>query len=110
MSMMKKVLITIISCAVFALPGHAYPLEKSPKAFFLIRKDGKGRYMHQSGQVAILPMYEDCSDFSENLAGVKVKKRWGFIDQTGKMVVQPQFDEVRWSYSEGLAAAPAPAP
>ena len=32
--------------------------------------------------------------FSEGLAPVKLKKSWGFIDKTGKLVINPQFDEV----------------
>ena len=36
------------------------------------------------------------------LAKVKIGGKWGYIDKTGKYVVNPQFDEV-WSFSEGLA-------
>ncbi|MGH9931600.1 MAG: WG repeat-containing protein, partial [Pyrinomonadaceae bacterium] len=45
--------------------------------------------------------------FSEGLAAVKIKDMWGFIDKTGKLVIQPQYIEA-WSFSEGLAAAEVP--
>ncbi|HVQ39627.1 MAG TPA: WG repeat-containing protein [Pyrinomonadaceae bacterium] len=39
--------------------------------------------------------------FSEGLAAVKTDDGWGFIDPTGKMVINPQFDEVG-SFQDGL--------
>ncbi|MEO0020342.1 MAG: WG repeat-containing protein [candidate division WOR-3 bacterium] len=33
---------------------------------------------------------------------VKVKDKWGYIDKTGNLVINPQFDDA-WSFSEGLA-------
>ncbi|HEY0003193.1 MAG TPA: WG repeat-containing protein [Pyrinomonadaceae bacterium] len=34
---------------------------------------------------------------------VLLKGKWGFIDQTGKIIVEPEFDAVgEWSFSEGL--------
>ena len=40
--------------------------------------------------------------FSEGLAAVKTDDGWGFIDPTGKMVIDPQFDNVG-SFQDGLA-------
>ncbi len=40
--------------------------------------------------------------FSEGLAAVQTLTHWGFIDHSGKYVVEPQFDGV-WNFSEGLA-------
>jgi hypothetical protein len=41
--------------------------------------------------------------FSEGLTPVKVGNVWGYIDQSGKLVINPQFEEAQ-SFSEGLAA------
>jgi hypothetical protein len=41
-------------------------------------------------------------EFSEGLARVQVGEKWGFIDKTGNLVIQPQFDEAS-EFSEGLA-------
>jgi len=41
------------------------------------------------------------SDFSESLAAVKIGDKWGYIDTTGKLVIQPQYDMVN-GFSEEL--------
>ena len=37
-----------------------------------------------------------------SLYPVKVNGQWGYIDKTGKIVINPQFDSA-WDFSEGLA-------
>lgn len=44
---------------------------------------------------------------SEVLLPVVIDGKWGFINQTGKIVIEPQFAEVE-DFSEGLAAAAEP--
>ena len=41
--------------------------------------------------------------FSKILARVKQNNKYGYIDKTGKIVIQPQFDEANAFY-EGLAS------
>ncbi len=42
---------------------------------------------------SIPPQFEDAQEFGENgLAAVKVNGKYGFIDMTGKFVIEPQFD------------------
>jgi hypothetical protein len=43
------------------------------------------------------------TDFSEGLAGVQIGEKWGFIDKTGKVVIEPTFEAVQ-KFSEGFAA------
>lgn len=54
------------------------------------------------------PQFENAHGFSEGLAPVKVGDYWGFIDRTGKMAIEPQFNPKQPQYnsyfSEGLAA------
>ncbi len=74
-------------------------------------------YLDKSGEKAPCGgNFEEAGLFSEGLAPVKDRQsgKWGFIDTSGKMLIQPQFDE-RWTglegylwssegYHEGLAA------
>jgi hypothetical protein len=42
--------------------------------------------------------------FSEGLGRISVHGKWGFINEQGKVVVAPRFDNL-WSFSEGMAPA-----
>jgi hypothetical protein len=66
-------------------------------------------FLGKDGKVAIEPIFAEVWDFKDGLAKVSVitnEDPWttkqGFIDTTGKYVVQPQFDIVADSFSEGF--------
>jgi len=46
------------------------------------------------------------TNFSEGLGRIKVGDKWGFIDKTGKIVIEPQFIEAG-DFSDGLAPVEA---
>jgi len=48
-------------------------------------------YIDKSLNLVIQPKYEEAEKFSEGLAAVKIGGKWGFIDTTGKMVIQPKY-------------------
>jgi hypothetical protein len=48
--------------------------------------------------------FEAAYGFSEGLAAVKYKGKWGFIDRAGVFAIKPAFSSVG-SFSCGLAAA-----
>ena len=47
--------------------------------------------------------FKGTRDFSEGLAAVSVKEKWGFIAPSGVMLIAARFDDAR-EFSEGLAA------
>ena len=53
--------------------------------------------------IIIAPQYDDAHGFSEDLAAVKIKNLWGFIDLSGKIVIKPMYLDVR-DFHDGLAA------
>lgn len=58
--------------------------------------------LYQSGSIAP-STYEDAKPFAENYAAVKNNGKWGFIDNTGTLVIDYQFDNAR-SFGDHLAA------
>lgn len=104
------------------------PLKYGPKSnsfsegLVPVEMNGKTGFMNRTGQIVIEPQFEDAEDFSEGLAPVKLRSdettwcppepsgsrkgftmKWGYIDQTGKIVVAPQYESAA-PFSEGLAA------
>jgi hypothetical protein len=53
--------------------------------------------------MAIAPQFERVRSFSHGLAAVKVEGKWGYVTNTGRMLVPPQFTQAQ-PFSEGLAA------
>ncbi len=63
----------------------------------------KSGYVDKKGRV-VPPNFNTGFQFSEGLAAVSPDgKKWGFIDKTGKFVIEPMF-QGEGSFSEGLAA------
>ena len=54
-------------------------------------------------ETIIDPQYEDAQNFSGGYAAVKKNGKWGYIDETGKVVIDFKYD---WAglFSEGVAA------
>jgi hypothetical protein len=60
-------------------------------------------YINKKGEIQFtLNTAEKCRVFREGLAAVLIKDKWGFIDSDGKIVIQPQFEDVSDFY-EGLS-------
>jgi hypothetical protein len=61
-------------------------------------------YIDKTGKVAIvLPDYDAIGSFSEGLAAVWLEQKgWGFIDKSGNLKIQPQFEKML-DFSDGLA-------
>lgn len=49
----------------------------------------------QAQEMVIAPQYDGAGTFHAGMAPVKVGELWGFVDRTGKMIVAPQYANVR---------------
>jgi TPR repeat protein len=65
-------------------------------------KKGDFVFYKPDGSLAILEKFDDAKPFYRGFAPVKKGKLWGFIDTTGKWIIQPQYENA-WQFSEGLA-------
>lgn len=48
--------------------------------------------------------YDEAYTFSNGTAAVKINGLWGFINRHGKIIIEPQFDEVSSFDKDGLAS------
>ena len=65
-------------------------------------KGGKWGFVSNEGKEIIAFRYERALAFAEGRAAVRLKEKWGFIDESGKIVTE-MYDNVG-SFSEGLVA------
>ena len=97
---------------------------KKTTILYKIIQNGKYGFIDAKGKIVISPQFDYVKDFSESIAafnlGGSVQNsgslsvifndimitvyggKWGFINEVGNYVVNPQFDDVQ-SFSEGLA-------
>ncbi|MEP0886235.1 WG repeat-containing protein [Trichocoleus sp. ST-U3] len=71
----------------------------------MVRYDFRQRYVDATEALQALTLTRATSPppFASPLLPVKVDHKWGYIDKTGQVVIQPQFDEANL-FSEGLTA------
>lgn len=78
---------------------------KFAEGLAVVATKDKVSYIDKTGKV-IFPVPAEqsmeVSNFSESLAPVKLGKRWGYIDSSGKFAINPQFDAVG-VFSDGFA-------
>jgi len=60
-------------------------------------------FIDNTGCFVIPPKYSEAFVFSEGLAAVEYKGKWGFIDPQGNTIIAPEFDDVSVGFCNGLA-------
>lgn len=53
-------------------------------------------------QILIYPKYDEMYEFHDNMAAIRVKDKWGFINEEGKEIIKPKYDSVA-SFVHGYA-------
>ena len=63
----------------------------------------KWGFVDKNSRKEVIPFkYDDAREFSEGLAAVKLKDKWGFIDEIGEVIIPFNYLDVG-KFSEGLA-------
>ncbi|MCL2029515.1 MAG: WG repeat-containing protein [Deltaproteobacteria bacterium] len=105
---MKKGFAVIVTFFFFAINPHAVFAKNNTVRFMPscggpFDKCGFVRIEGFERKEEIIPKnYEAAIEFSEGLAGVRIKGRWGFINMKGDIIIAPQFDLVG-SFTHDLA-------
>lgn len=114
---MKKLIFLIFLIIYFLIPGLAQTNDDSEKLFPVFVK-GKYGYINAKGEMIIKPQFDRAKKFHDGLALVKIKSenisiaegRYdyiggedGYINRTGKFVIEPGKYSLAEDFSEGLA-------
>jgi len=93
--------------------GKQYTYEQmkminDPCSLYVSCKSSTGKYgfMNRAGRVVIATDFDNVSIFSEGLAAAKKNDKWGFIDSTGKWIIEPVITKNMegYAFSEGYCA------
>jgi hypothetical protein len=81
---------------------YAQPFSEGLAAVSVGCKDG---YIDRSGKMVIPPQLKEAGSFSEGSAIIRLNdKEWGYIDTSGKLVINGEEFSLAREFSEGLAA------
>jgi hypothetical protein len=70
----------------------------------VVMENGKPQFIDKDNKILFsVDKAEYCFGFKEGLARVKIKGKWGFIDKTGKLVINPIYEDAQ-DFRDGLAA------
>lgn len=70
------------------------------KDIFKVVIDAKIGFVTINGLVG-QQLYDDAECFYAGKAAVELNGKWGFIDKTGKMIIEPQYDKVKSFLDDG---------
>lgn len=64
--------------------------------------DGRWGFLNTAGILVIDPVFDDVTPFSEGLAAVNQKGKWGYIDHTGKVIIPINYKSA-WAFHDNKA-------
>lgn len=85
-------------------PQYKEALPFSEGLACVVSENGHPQYIDETGKMKFtVTGAEYAGTFHEGLAMVEIKEKWGYINTSGEVKINPQFEDVR-DFSEGLAA------
>lgn len=70
----------------------------------VVMENGKPQFISKENKILFtVDKAEICFGFSEGMARVKIKGKWGYIDKSGKVIINPIYDDAK-EFKDGLAA------
>jgi len=85
-------------------PIYKYATSFSEGLACVVMENGKPQFIDKNNRIVFtVDKAEYCYGFKEGLARIKVKGKWGFVDKTGKVVVNPIYENAL-DFKDGLAA------
>lgn len=70
-------------------------IENGSEGYFPARKKGQYGYVNREGKWLIKPTYDLSLNYSEQIAAFKSGLYWGAIDNYGKVILNPEWEEIK---------------
>ncbi|HCX76517.1 MAG TPA: hypothetical protein DHU93_15075, partial [Algoriphagus sp.] len=70
-------------------------IENGSEGYFPARKKGQYGYVNREGKWLIKPTYDLSLNYSEQIAAIKSGLYWGAIDNYGKVILNPEWEEIK---------------
>lgn len=64
------------------------------EGYFHVKKDQQHGFVDTYGRLRIANRYEQATDFSDSLAAIKLRGKWGLIDRSESLVIQPFYQSI----------------
>lgn len=85
-------------------PIYKYANSFSEGMACVVMENGKPQFIDKNNKILFtVDKAEYCFGFKEGLARVQIKGKYGFIDKSGKIIVNPIYEDAQ-DFKEGLAA------
>lgn len=68
-----------------------------------VKKDGRWIFVSETGEETDLGDFEQVKSFAAGAAPAKQNGKWGYIDQEGTWIIEPQFEDAGTFNSSGVA-------
>lgn len=65
-------------------------------------EDGRWGFLNTVGILVVAPVFDDVTTFSEGLAAVNQRGKWGYIDHSGKVIIPLNYKSA-WAFHEHKA-------
>ena len=84
-------------------PIYKYATSFSEGLACVVMENGKPQFINKENKILFTVDKADfCSAFSEGMARIRAKDKWGYIDKEGKVVISPIYDDAN-NFKDGLA-------
>ena len=88
----------------FILPLIYDDIEISKNGFFIAKNKEGYIYINHKGVPINNQKYQRAKSFRYGLASIKTDGKWGFIDRSGEIIINPVYDKTGWFNDDGITA------
>ncbi|MGD9560770.1 MAG: WG repeat-containing protein [Pyrinomonadaceae bacterium] len=86
------------------IPPRVFDISNAdPEPLFNITINGRAGCMNRAARIVIEPEYDDIRCSSDRLVPFEENGQWGYLDQSGAIILEPQFSLANHGYSNNFS-------